>query len=248
MATITALNGAKLADAVYRFDSKVGDYILALDKNNKPVTFSDSTTDLQMALYQKTTTGDYVVAFRGTSSLKDGATDPQMGVSTLISGRANQLAPASTTLSMWEALYSLSSSNTTLVGHSLGASLAQYFGASTGFETLTYNAYGVGNMNQVGGYSSNITNYITMHDPVSVLLRSKMVGTTYMLQDESLYDLAGHGIANFTSIDSWVRGYSLVDDPSSIDVIDGIGSSGLDSAYELALRLSEGRTFAMING
>lgn len=152
MASVTAIDGANIADLVYS-DLKKGDY----DKTTKATVldfYTDPSTDLQMALLQVGTT--YVVAFRGTTSAGDVGTDLQMGVSTITSTLADQFVSASTTLSMWETLYGLSTNNTTIVGHSLGGSLAQYFGAETGFETLTYNAYGVGNMSQAGGNSSNI--------------------------------------------------------------------------------------------
>lgn len=172
MATITALDGAKIADAVYRFDPIVGEYKLAKDINGDDITLSDSTTDLQMALYQNTETGNYVVAFRGTESASDWGTDIQMGISTIIGVLANQFTPADAKLSQWIDKFGLSASNTTIVGHSLGGALAQYFGASTGFETLTYNAYGAGNIDGVSSGGSNITNYVTMGDPVSKLLKA----------------------------------------------------------------------------
>ena len=197
MATITALDGAKIADAVYRFDPDVGEYTLAKDTNGDFITFSDSTTDLQMALYTNGTT--YVVAFRGTESASDWGTDIQMGISTIIGVLANQFTPADAKLSQWIDKFGLSASNTTIVGHSLGGALAQYFGASTEFETLTYNAYGAGNIDGVSSGGSNITNYVTMGDPVSKLLNSSMIGTTYMLQNGDLLDMLGHGITNFTS-------------------------------------------------
>ncbi|MDD4855045.1 MAG: Calx-beta domain-containing protein, partial [Sulfuricurvum sp.] len=134
----------------------------------------------------------------------------------------------------WINQYGLSVSNTTIVGHSLGGALAQYFGATTGFKTLTYNAYGIGN--EISG-GSNITNYITMYDPVSALPRSKMIGKTYMLQDETLIAALGHGISNFTSESNWVRGYSRVNSPHDIDVI-----------YSGYAEEDERRIYARING
>ena len=155
MATITALDGAKIADAVYRFDPIVGEYKIYRDpETNQQVTYDDPTTDLQMALYQNTETGNYVVAFRGTESLADLGTDIQMGISTLIGVLANQFTPAGETLANWIRDFTLSSSNTTIVGHSLGGALAQYFGANTGFETLTYNAYGMGAELNGGSYDN----------------------------------------------------------------------------------------------
>jgi|GEM_PF-3095118 len=161
MGTITAQQGAGLSDKVYNdLSSYVGTKKTVSDGFGGLYTvsafYTDPSTDLQMALLQVGTT--YVVAFRGTYSWTDAGTDLQMGVSTITSTLADQFISASTTFSMWEALYGLSTNNTTIVGHSLGGSLAQYFGAD-GFTTLTYNAYGVSNMSQVGGNSRNIPNY-----------------------------------------------------------------------------------------
>ncbi|MDD2780857.1 calcium-binding protein, partial [Sulfuricurvum sp.] len=232
MASITALQGAQIASQVYS-DLAVGGNVLAF--------YTDPTTDLQMALLQ--IGNRTIVAFRGTASVADAITDLQMGVSTYLEGLADQFTPAGVKLSQWINQFGLTTSNTTIVGHSLGGALAQYFGANTGFETLTYNAYGIGNEFSGGSYD-NITNYVTMNDPVSVFPRSKMIGKTYMLQDENLTAALGHGISNFTSESSWVRGYSRVNSPHDIDVIDGIGNP----AYELALMAIEGRKFATING
>ena len=126
MATITALQGANIASAVYS-DLEKGS--ITIDNTTYIVKefYTDSTTDLQMALLQ---VGDRkIVAFRGTESASDWGTDIQMGISTLIGVLANQFTPASETLANWIRDFSLSSSNTTIVGHTLGGALAQYFGA-----------------------------------------------------------------------------------------------------------------------
>ncbi|MDY0195978.1 MAG: hypothetical protein RBR33_07970 [Sulfurovaceae bacterium] len=115
MATITALDGAKIADAVYRFDPIVGEYKLAKDINGDDITFSDPTTDLQMALYQNTVTGNYVVAFRGTESVADWITDAGMGVATLMEGLEASFTIAGVTLANWIRDYDLSSSNTLII-------------------------------------------------------------------------------------------------------------------------------------
>ena len=245
MATLTGLQGANFAKEAYDGTLYVEGYKLEKLVSNPFINFDTGIfTGFQVALY-KNPQGKYVIAFAGTDSILDGITDISMGIHTLIAGVTSQFTQGEAVVSKWMDQLGLSVSNTTIVGHSLGGALAQYFGAKTQFETLTYNAYGIGN--EVSG-GSNITNYITMHDPVGILPGSQMVGKTYMLQDENLTAMLGHGISNFTSESSWVRGYSRVNSPRDIDVIDGIGSSGLDSAYELALRLSEGREFAMING
>ncbi|MDY0195980.1 MAG: hypothetical protein RBR33_07980 [Sulfurovaceae bacterium] len=151
MENITALQGAVLSDKVYNdlssyvdTDKTISD---GFDNSYYVLEFlSDQTTDLQMALYQNTVTGNYVVAFRGTESVADWITDAGMGVATLMEGLEASFTIAGVTLASWigNPDYNLSPANTTIVGHSLGGSLAQYFGATTGFETLTYNALSIG--------------------------------------------------------------------------------------------------------
>lgn len=245
MASITALEGAVLADLSYN-NLKKGETGTHLGVAYTVLDFyTDTITDLQMALLQSG--NNYVVAFRGTSSVADAITDAGMGVATLMEGLEASFAIAGVTLAKWIAdpKYNLSSSNTTIVGHSLGGALAQYFGATTGYETLTYNAYGVGAELNGGSYD-NITNYVTISDPVSVLPMSSMVGKTYMLQDGDLLDQFGHGLANFTSEGSWVRGYTPIDDIHSIYAVDGFAFNAIDIAVELAGIAIEGRRYATI--
>lgn len=240
MTTITQLQGALIADLAYDNLSSKVDILNRTedDAGNKYTTrafYSSTSSDLQMALLEDKN-GRKFVAFRGTDSFTDFLVDIHLGISVFLGGVSGQFIDAGVVLSRWINDFSLSSGDTTIVGHSLGGALAQYFGANTGFETLTYNAYGIGRKLS-GGSNSNITNYVTMHDPVSVLPGSQMVGTTYMLQDEKLHGVLGHGISNFTSPDNWIRGYSLVNSPSDIDVI-------LNGYYEA----DEQRLYAQING
>jgi Ca2+-binding RTX toxin-like protein len=169
-----------------------------------------------------------------------------MGVSVYTDLISDQFIQADTIVSEWINQYTLLPTNTTIVGHSLGGSLAQYYGGQTGFDTLTYNAYGIGLELEPGEYN-NITNYVTMDDPVSKLIGSQMVGNTYMLQDETLNAAAGHGILNFTNIDNWIKGYSKIDNPTDIQVIDGLNLTQFGTIDELYLMLIEGRKFAKIN-
>ncbi|MCX6075165.1 MAG: Ig-like domain-containing protein, partial [Campylobacterales bacterium] len=234
MATLTGLQGANFAKEAYDGTLYVEGYKLEKLVSNPFINFDTGIfTGFQVALY-KNPQDQYVIAFAGTDSILDGITDVSMGIHTLIAGVTSQFIQGDAVVSKWINDYPLSASNTIIVGHSLGGSLAQYFGATTQFETLTYNAYGIGN--KVSG-GSNITNYITMYDPVSALPRSKMIGKTYMLQDETLIAALGHGISNFTSESSWVRGYSRVNSPHDIDVI-----------YDGYMEEDERRIYARING
>jgi hypothetical protein len=253
MEKLTALQGALIADLVYDdLSSKVNQPGNTYDDAGNSYTtlafYSDSTTDLQMALL-KTEDGRNIIAFRGTEpdSWLDIGTDLDMYAYIGQAGLAQQFTQAGVVLAQWINDYPLSSSNTTIVGHSLGGSLAQYFGANTGFETLTYNAYGMGSELNGGSYD-NITNFVTISDPVSKLPMSSMAGKIYMLQDGDLLDGLGHGISNFTSEESWVRGYTPIEDIHSIYAVDGLALSAADVATELIDIVVEGRRFAIING
>ncbi len=102
-------------------------------------------------------------------------------------------------------IYGINVSNTIIVGHSLGGSLAEYGGMKTGFRTYTYNAYGIGNIYDgidVDKYQ-NIDNYITFNDFVSRLPTSEMVGNVHVVGDAS-YNLGyGHSASNFTNSNIW---------------------------------------------
>lgn len=195
MGTIKALDGAKIADAVYRFEPQVGEYKIFQDSNtNQQVIYNDPNIGLQIALYQSAT-GDYVIAVRGTEPFAldgDMTTNVNMFVSTIADMLPSAFIEALQFIEPLMETYNLNSSNTTIVGHSMGGSIAQYLGASTGFKTLTYNAYGVGNIDMVPDSSGeNITNYITMHDFVSPLPGSQMVekipGTGYIINYKLQY-------------------------------------------------------------
>lgn len=67
MEKVTALDGAKIADAVYDF-ANIADYEIAKDKNGNPISYNDPAIGLQLALYENSATAekDYVIAVRGT--------------------------------------------------------------------------------------------------------------------------------------------------------------------------------------
>ncbi len=67
-------------------------------------------------------------------------------------------------------------------GHSLGGSNAQVMGSETGCETITFSAYGTGNLNGTQAfYSDNITNYGDAKDAVYISNIDNQVGKTIVL-------------------------------------------------------------------
>ena len=71
-----------------------------------------------------------------------------------------------------------------LGGHSLGGSLAQLIGIETGENTVTYGAYGVGDIIKTNNLQfDNITNYGNINDPIYVSNISSQVGNTYVMNN-----------------------------------------------------------------
>lgn len=67
-------------------------------------------------------------------------------------------------------------------GHSLGGSDAQVMGSETGCETITFAAYGTGNLYGTRAiYSENITNYGDAHDAIYISNIDNQVGKTIVL-------------------------------------------------------------------
>lgn len=71
-----------------------------------------------------------------------------------------------------------------LTGHSLGGSLAEILGTETGVETVSFNAYGVNNINGIDiKYKNNIINYGSAHDLVFVYNIDNHIGKTIILNN-----------------------------------------------------------------
>lgn len=70
--------------------------------------------------------------------------------------------------------------NIILTGHSLGGSLAQIVGSETGAQTVTFNAFGTGEIIQDPTYTDNITNYGNPNDPVFLSNVDNQIGNTYL--------------------------------------------------------------------
>ncbi len=89
-------------------------------------------------------------------------------------------------------------SNIIFTGHSLGGSVAQILGAEYGHETVTFNAYGVGDL--MGSYHvknfDNITNYGNANDTIFAANAQNHIGNTYVIGDyednlDSVYSRTG---------------------------------------------------------
>lgn len=65
-----------------------------------------------------------------------------------------------------------------LTGHSLGGSIVQGIGTETGLETVTFSAYGVGDLRINKNNINNITNYGSSSDPIFMYNIDNQIGNT----------------------------------------------------------------------
>ena len=70
-------------------------------------------------------------------------------------------------------------------GHSLGGSLAQLMGYATGNETVTFNAYGTGNLIPKDSRKNNIRNYGNFYDSVFELNFKHHIGKKYTIGNDN---------------------------------------------------------------
>jgi pimeloyl-ACP methyl ester carboxylesterase len=177
------INQAFLASLVYdinpeadigkRYSSSTGTEFTLVMATNKPDGY-------QGALFLGPD-GSYILASRGTEPFSgaDWSSNFQMGAGII----PDQFASAQSFLNRAQSEYQIGSSNLSLVGHSLGGSLTQMLAAENPQLTATtFNPYGAGNLVPSGVYN-NVTNHLTLFDPVSALRGSSMIGNTFVYAD-----------------------------------------------------------------
>jgi hypothetical protein len=71
----------------------------------------------------------------------------------------------------------------TIIGHSLGGTVAQAVGAETGVITVTFNTYGAGKAITDPQNTNNITNYGNAKDPIFMSNINNQIGKTYVITD-----------------------------------------------------------------
>jgi len=96
------------------------------------------SSDFQGMLLREKETGEYVIAFRGTSSTKDALVDG--GMANPILNHNFQLNEAKDFVNDMKEKYDISNDNLTLTGHSLGGILVQQVAATEHIKGYTYNA------------------------------------------------------------------------------------------------------------
>ena len=161
------------------------DWVRFSERDNESTGFHAET------FYKK---GAVVISFRGTDDYKDLFENDflQMGRNKL----PNQYVDAINYYN--EIQKTFPSSKIVFTGHSLGGSLAQLMGNLTGNETVTFNAYGVGNLlNGNINYenSKNIRNYGNIKDLVFMMNFDNQLGHTQVINssfDDDFYLTKGY--------------------------------------------------------
>ena len=182
----SSTSNAGLSSKVYESLEEGMTYTLPDHSSWRAVKFYSTPSGYQGAVFVNTATNVITVVNRGTEQLvMDGKADLAMGVAVLPS----QFRDAETAYTYAKDLaVSLGQpvSAITITGHSLGGALTQMVAAKyagDGIHAETFNAYGAGNLLSDLGVTAtefpNIVNHVMEHDPVSVLLGSKMIGSTF---------------------------------------------------------------------
>ncbi len=136
----------------------------------------DKSSNFKGVLYEKN--GEYAICFVGTDkwSYKDHAANLKMA----ITGDSRQIRTAKRFAENMIQEHSLNKENTVSIGHSEGGTEATAAGINNNFQTVTFNAYGIGKtqLEANKNYDDLVTNYRDPHDPVSKLRAN--VGKTYI--------------------------------------------------------------------
>ena len=151
--------------------------------------------------------GEIVISFSGTDLTAKGRTDDlRNDLNMAIGNEPPQLENAKALYAKIRKQYSRA--KITLIGESLGGSLAALAGAKTGENTVTFAAYGVGDLlpENKNGYP-NITNIGDTRDPVFMSNINNQLGKTYVIPYKSkIYIpvmgriLTNHGIDHMGSL------------------------------------------------
>lgn len=200
------VSDAFLANKVYDQALKRDDIVTAPDGSQWQFVLASpkSADDYQGVLFKNISTGKYEFVNRGTEpTLGDANADYQMGIGRL----PDQVTSARAFLQSVKSYISdhdgNPSTDLSLTGHSLGGSITQVLASENPqLPATAFNPYGVGNLIPEGDYI-NITNYVMAKDPVSVLIGSKMIGSTEMYTEpnnaggDTSTSFGSHGSMNF---------------------------------------------------
>lgn len=170
-----------------KFDNDAKQLSLAVYKkrNNKYIPHNwvkiDKSHNLFSGFYGEAymNNGVIVITYKGTTDLLDGINDISMGFKKV----PPQFIDAYKLYIQVKSEYP----NHKIVhtGHSLGGSLAQLMGYATGNETVTFNAYGTGNLISKDSRKNNIRNYGNFYDSVFELNFKHHIGNKYTIGNDN---------------------------------------------------------------
>lgn len=114
--------------------------IYTLNSSYSVIDYSSSGHGMEAVLLRNDTTGQFVIAFRGTQEPEDYVYDVTTGVLNYNPQRSD--AELFVQKALNNPNYDINASNLTLTGHSLGGILAQTIASTQNLEAYTFNALG----------------------------------------------------------------------------------------------------------
>ncbi|MCF7856808.1 filamentous hemagglutinin N-terminal domain-containing protein [Candidatus Gracilibacteria bacterium] len=187
---------AALAEAVYDFSEPEGwEIVRASDSDNSPLAMFKKTSDIECALYQNKSTGEVVVAFRGTEI--ESSTDMVTNFTpAALSAQVKDAKQFMKILQDSAEELDINFGDIKLTGHSLGGYLAQQMSKELGLIGYTFNAKAAGIKGQE--YDAPVKNIRVGFDQwvgATDEFLGKDVGSTIIIPKTS-----GHSIKNLKDI------------------------------------------------
>lgn len=184
--TVPSQQYAHLAGDAYK-DYRVG----AADPNNPEYTYADgvkyvvleharnSRSGYQGTIYQNASTGEIVVAHRGTEFDNEPFRDGLLADGSMVFSRANPQVPDAIALTRKALEYAERQEartghapEVTVTGHSLGGALAQASAHHFDLKGETFNAYGAASLGyRIPEGGNSVLNHVMASDPVSAAAR-----------------------------------------------------------------------------
>lgn len=162
----------------------------------------DKASNCKVVLYKK---GEqYAVCFVGTDN-KEKRKDWGANLKMALTGSSKQIKLAKEFTKDLMKTHNLNYQNTVSIGHSEGGTEATHVGLEYGFQTFTYNAFGISKkyLDPDVDYSDWVFNFRDKNDPVSKL--KKNIGLTFILRETQAHartpfgTKSAHGIKNMPS-------------------------------------------------
>ena len=163
--------------------------------NNYSMEYKTGYNGFRYAIYENIQNpNEIIIAYAGTDSPGDWISNAQMAINQL-PGQYTQA------LNTYNAIKNENpNANITIAGHSLGGSLAQLVGATTGANTVTFNSYGTSKIFESMGFNpnanySNITNYNNSTDILNMINLIKNVhnlGNNFIIESNITGPIESH--------------------------------------------------------